>query len=463
MFIGRKDELDFLESRYRAAGGQLVVLHGRRRVGKTETLRQFCEGKDHVFYSCTESIDEVQLQAFSSRMLSADIPAAKYVKVFRDWEQAFSSIAELPANGKKLVVIDEFPYMVKGNPSIPSILQNLWDGLLKNKDVMIVLCGSSMSFLEKEILAEKNPLYGRATGILKMNPMGFYEAIQFFPGYSNLDKVIAYAVLGGIPHYLKEFDQARSLDDNICQTILQRGSILYNEVEFLMKQALRETSVYNTILQAVAMGNTKLNEIFQKTRIDKSKLTVYLKNLTDLGIIRREFPVAQSIKEHAKVQRGLYQVADDFFRFWYAFGFPHMSEIEAGDGPGVYQHAVRPELEHYASHTFEDVSREYLRQQNHEGLLPFHFTSIGRWWKRDLEIDIMAADPGQDNLLVGECKFRNSPFSLAEMDSMLTKFVPEKSGTRVHYYLFSRSGFTDGVKKRATEKGVHLVRLDEML
>ena len=293
MFIGRKNELAFLEDKYNTPSGQLIVLYGRRRIGKTETLRKFCQGKDHVFYSCTECTDEQQLKAFSTRMLLKDLPAARYIKAFPDWEQALGSISDFPGSGKKLLIIDEFPYMVRNNHSIPSILQNLWDSKLKNENVMIILCGSAMSFIEKNILSEKNPLYGRATGILKMNEMSFYEAIEFFPDYSRQDKLAAYAVLGGIPHYLRQFDRHESIEKNIKMNILQRGSILYSEVEFLMRQELREITVYNTIIEAVALGNTKLNDIFQKTQIDKNKLTVYLKNLIDLGIIRREFSVSE--------------------------------------------------------------------------------------------------------------------------------------------------------------------------
>jgi hypothetical protein len=462
MFIGRQDELSALETRYHAQGGQLVVLYGRRRVGKTETLRRFCEDKEHVFYSCTECTDKQQLRTFSARMLARGIPAARYIQTFSDWEQALGSVSELPGSGKKLLIIDEFPYMVRGNPSIPSILQNLWDSRLKSEDVMVVLCGSAMSFLEKGILAEKNPLYGRATGILKMNEMGFYEAIEFFPAYFNLDKTVAYAVLGGIPHYLKQFDQSRSLGENIKQSILQRGSILYSEVEFLMRQELRETSVYNTIIGAVALGNTKLNDIFQKTQIDKNKLTVYLRNLIDLGIIRREFPVSDGMKEQANVQRGLYQITDNFFRFWYAFVFPNMSELEAGDVDGIYESAIRPVLEQYASHIYEDICREYLRRLNRQDVLPFHFTRIGRWWNKDTELDIMAADRDKNNFLAGECKFKESAFSLSEVNAAVTKFRPAKQTAKVHYYLFSRSGFSDDAQKTAKEQGIRLVHLDEM-
>ena len=185
MFIGRKNELKFLEERYQEQKGQLIVLYGRRRVGKTETLRQFCKDKPHVFFSCTQTTDRVQLMKFSRQLLQEDIPARRYVSEFSDWENAFRAVLDLPyGERKKLIVIDEFPYMCRGNKSIPSILQNLWDIEFKECDVMIILCGSAMSFMEKELLAEKNPLYGRATGIYKMEEMGFYDAVKFFPNYS---------------------------------------------------------------------------------------------------------------------------------------------------------------------------------------------------------------------------------------------------------------------------------------
>ena len=327
---------------------------------------------------------------------------------------------------------------------------------------MIILCGSAMSFIEKNILAEKNPLYGRATGILKMNGMDFYEAIQFFPDYSNLDKITAYAILGGIPHYLKQFDQSKPLEENIKSNILQRGSILYSEVEFLLHQELRETTVYNTIIEAVAMGNTKLNDIFQKTQIEKNKLTVYLKNLIDLGIVRREFPVADGIKEQANVQRGLYQLTDNFFCFWYAFVFPNISELESGDMDGIYKYAIKPALEQYTSHIYEDICREYLRRMNRQNALPFRFTRIGRWWNKSDEIDIMATDRDKDHFLIGECKFKNTRFDLSELNSALVNFKPKKKTAKVYHYLFSKNGFTSDVKKTARQQDIRLISVDDM-
>ena len=338
MFIGREAELGFLNSKYKEKKGQLIVLYGRRRVGKTETLREFCKGKPHVFFSCTQTTDRVQLYKFSARLLQENIPAKKYISEFSDWERAFQTILELPyGEEKKLIVIDEFPYMCRGNQSIPSILQNLWDAEFKDRNVMIILCGSAMSFIEHELLAEKNPLYGRATGIYKMEKMGFYDAMKFFPDYSDRDKVLAYSVLGGIPHYLKQWDPGLSVAENIKQNILTKGCVLYSEVEFLLHQELRETPIYNSIIEAVALGSTKLNDISQKSLIeDTSKTSVYLKNLIELGIVEREFSVDARIKEKANTSRGMYRLTDSFFRFWYAFVFTNYSQLEDGDADGVY-------------------------------------------------------------------------------------------------------------------------------
>ncbi len=223
MFIGRENELAFLQNAYEQETGQLIVLYGRRRVGKTETLRQFCKDKPHVFFSCTQTIDKVQLRNFSARLLQEDIPAKSYISEFKDWETAFHAVLDLPyGNKKKLLVIDEFPYMCRGNKSIPSILQNLWDLQLRQNNVMIILCGSAMSFIENELLAEKNSLYGRATGIYKMKEMSFYDAMKFFPNYSVRDKVFAYAALGGIPHYLQQWNPRLSVANNIKQKILNQ-------------------------------------------------------------------------------------------------------------------------------------------------------------------------------------------------------------------------------------------------
>ena len=455
MFIGRKQELSFLEGQYNHAEGQLLVVYGRRRVGKTEILRRFFDDKEGIFFTCTEIPDEQLLRSFSQRVLEKNPEAAKYLTSFHDWEQAFQSLGDINTKAKLVVIIDEFPYMARGNAAIPSVLQKVWDETLKHKNIMLVLCGSAMSFMEKEVLSEKNPLYGRATGILKIQAMDFFDAAQFFPQYDIDDKIKAYAILGGIPHYLKQFNSSISIAENIKNNILTKGSVLYSEVEFLMRQELRETSIYNVIIEAIALGNTKLNDIYQKTQIDKNKLSVYLKNLLDLGIVAREFSVATSIKERANSQRGLYKLKDNFFRFWYAFVFPNLSELESGYRDGVYNYIIAPDLDQYTSFTFEEICRQYLRALNHQGKLPFFASSMGRWWDKDTEIDVLAMDKKQQSLLLCECKYKNAPVDVKDIKHLQAKkpyAVPN-----LFYYFFSKSGYTQAAEAFAAEQGVVLL------
>jgi AAA+ ATPase superfamily predicted ATPase len=461
VFIGRERELRFFEEKYHAAGAQMIVLYGRRRVGKTELLHKFCEDKPHVFYSCREISDAKQLEAFSERVINAGSPAAKYIGAFQDWESAFKGMLELPTDAaKKLLVVDEFPYMCKGNPSIPSVLQVLWDEALKRQNIMIVLCGSAMSFIEKEFLSEKSPFYGRATGIYKMNELPFADAIQFFPNYLAADKMTAYSILGGIPHYLLQFDPGLSLRDNIIKNVLSKGSVLYSEVEFLIRQELREPALYNTIIEAVALGNTRLNDIYTKTQMDKAKISVYLKNLIDLGLLTREFPVLSGEKERAASARGLYRVTDHFFRFWFGFVFTNFSDLETGDAEGVFDYAVEPRLNDFASPAFEMVCREFLREKSRLGQLAFRIGKLGRWWGKlsktvpaendqerlmtvDSEIDIVAVDVNSNHYILGECKFRNTVMELSDLAKLKEKSVIVKKDALVQYALFSKSGFSE--------------------
>jgi len=480
MFIGREAELQFLNDKYEENKGQLIVLYGRRRVGKTETLREFCKGKSHIFFSCTQTTDRVQLSKFSKLLLKEDIPAKQYVTEFADWEKAFRAILDLPyGDEKKLVIIDEFPYMCRGNKSIPSILQNLWDAEFKNSNVMLILCGSAMSFIEKELLAEKNPLYGRATGIYKMKEMGFYDAIKFFPDYSPKDKVLTYSVLGGIPHYLNQWNPKLSVAENIKRNILTKGCILYSEVDFLLHQELRETPIYNSIIEAVALGNTRLNDISQKSLVeDTSKTSVYLKNLIELGIVKREFSVDAGIKEQANTNRGIYRLTDNFFRFWYAFGYTNFSQLEDGDVEGIYNYAVEPLLHEFASFSFEDVCKEFVREMQKKNELPFRYSKMGRWLGKttvrddnavdglrvaETEIDLLGIDRGAKEYLVGECKFKKSPFSYSEYLDTLAKLTPLKQNAKFYYVLFSESGFDYKIESAAEENDVRLYTLEDIV
>ncbi|MBR1676603.1 MAG: ATP-binding protein [Clostridia bacterium] len=474
MFIGRKNELNFLNSAYNSNKAEFIALYGRRRVGKTELLNEFCKDKNAIFYSSSETTDLIQLQAFSKALISYDEKAFPFVDRFKDWETAFSAILTLSENKKLIVVIDEFPYMVKSNKSIPSILQNLWDHKLKNSKIMLIISGSSMSFIENEVLGYKNPLYGRATGIYKLEPLSFWEATEFFPNYSDEDKVIAFAILGGIPHYLQQFDKDLSLEDNIKNTILKRGSVLYNEVDFLLHEELREPAVYNAIIEAIALGNTTHNDIYMKTQIEKRILSVYIKNLIDLGIIKREFSVLSPLNDRTNSSKGNYYLVDNLFRFWYAFCNPNISTLESGRIDLLWKHLIFPELHNFASKSFETICINYLLKLNGKEQLPFWFSNIGRWWGKitrtdndgnkttsSEEIDILAFDKTENNYILGECKFRNEKFDIAEFKKLKEKIALKGN---IYYYLFALSGFTDAIKQESiTKSNLKLITLSNIL
>ncbi len=467
-FKARKDELNFLQDKYEATNGQLVIIYGRRRIGKTETISHFCQGKNAVFYTCTQTDDNNQLKNFSTKLLSYNLPQSKYITEFSSWEQAFLAIKDIPdlEKQKQIIVIDEFPYMAKENPEIPSVLQKLWDSELKNQNILLILCGSAMSYIEKEILSEKNPLYGRATGIYKMLPMPFRDSSTFFPGWKGKDKIIAYSILGGIPYYLTQFNSSKSLKQNICSSILRKGSILYSEPEFLIRQELREPATYNTIIQAIATGRTSFNEIQQATLIEKGKLSVYLKNLIELGLLTREFPVLATEKEKQNAQRGIYKLHDLFFRFWYRFVFPNYSSLEFGDWENIYDLIVEPQLNEFVSFPFEDICIEWLREKNIRRELPFVFTKIGRWWDKDIEIDIIATNEEKSEILSAECKFHNSVVNDSDLLKHYNKNlsgIKNREGVIVHTWYFSWSGYTDKAKDFAEKNNIHLMEGKDLI
>lgn len=481
MFIGRKEELKFLEEAYTSGHSELIILYGRRRIGKTETLQQFAADKKHVFYSCIQNNNETQLRLFSQQILRSNHPFSSFMQTFEDWEAALKAITLLPYGpDKKLVIIDEFPYLCRSNPAFPSTLQNLWDRQLKEENIMLVLCGSSMSFIEKDFLAHKNPMYGRATGILKMKPMSFADACMFFPEYSERNLVLAYSILGGIPHYLKQFNPEISLAENIKSQILRSGTILFSETDFLLKEELREPMIYNAVITAIAAGASRLGEIKDRAMISSTGLTsTYLNNLMELGIVQKVFSVSTGEKERSNKQRGIYRIEDRYFDFWYSFCHPNSSSLESGLSNELYDLLIAPQLNQFAGPTFEDIAMEYLWRLNKKGELPFTFFQIGRWMGKaairdpkeergfrvdETEIDLFAENLDHRQVLAGECKFKDSVFRYSEYLNFREKAEYLCKSRTCHSYLFSLSGFDERLKELAdTDPLLHLITLEEMI
>lgn len=347
MYWGREEEMRFLEEQYAAPEGRLVLLYGHRQVGKTEILRQFSKGKHPIFYTCTECTDEQQLTAFST-CIQRCIPSHENTDFLSGWKQALGAVSEWQGEGKKLLVIDDFPYMVQSSPAILSVLQELWDTVLQKQDMMLVLCGSNIPFMERELPAEDSPLYGRISEMWFVRELDFSDALRSFPRYSAGDNSRAFVILGGIPGYLKQFDDRLPPYENVRRHILTPGCFLYKEATAFLQQELQERKVYDAILTAMADGHTRLEDIRRETKIDSDKLDKCLSHLTDIGVICWEVP---DEGDHQPA----YPVINFFFRFWYTFVFPNLSDLEAGKVDEVWKNNIEPKLESYTDTLIEDV------------------------------------------------------------------------------------------------------------
>ena len=447
MFIGRINELDFLNKKYNGHKAELIFFYGRRRHGKTTILNQFAQNKNSFFYTATEISSNDQLQKFNTGYSNAFNFSKNYIGKFSDWDEILKSLSEIKMdnNEKILIIIDEFQYMIKEERSIASILQKYWDHYYSKMNIMIVLCGSSMSFIEKEILAYKNPLYGRATGIYKLKEMDFYESIQFFPNFSTIEKVYAYSILGGSPYNLRLFDDNISVKENVITNIIENGSRLRDEVFILLHAELNNISTYSTIIKAIANGATTLNEITQLALIDKTSTTsVYLNNLMELGYVDKEYSINSSKKEQINRSKGYYKLSDNYFKFYYLFIDPNINSYNSYNLSTFYDKFIQPDIDKYASSIFEKICTEFIIKKNYNNDLPEQFDRFGKYIGKHLsnkeeEIDIVALN--DESILIGECKFKNTPFSYNEYKKTINKLNILNQYKNVYYCLFSKSGF----------------------
>ncbi|MCL2148546.1 MAG: ATP-binding protein [Methanomassiliicoccaceae archaeon] len=446
---GRAHELESLEEQYEREGFSFVVIYGRRRVGKTSTISEFIRRGDKraIRFTATENTNSVNMEGFSKSVFSM-FPRPSSQGGFPSWEGAMDYIVER-AGGERLVLsIDEYPYLAKAYPPLSSELQRHIDLVLKDTNIMLILCGSSMSFMERQVLGYQSPLYGRRTAQLRVDPLDYLDSAEFFGDACAEDKLLGYAVTGGVPQHLSTIAEAGTVEKGIAASFFRKKGLLYEEPYNLLKQELRQPATYNAIIGTVANGATRMNEIASKTGMEGGAAAVYVKNLVDLGILEKEAPM------FAKDNRnGVYRIKDGMYRFWYRFVPGAVTLIDAGD-ERVYEDLVRPSINDFMGPAFEDICKQYLMRLNLKREMPFIFNRIGRWWggnpvtKRETEIDIVASSPEGGRIVMGECKWRNREAGRDVYESMRDNAVlfPDKD---VHYYIFSKSGFTPGLEEEA--------------
>ena len=460
MFIGRENELNTLNRLYSSDKFEFAVIYGRRRVGKTALINEFVKDKDNIFFTGVETNEKQNLDNFSRSIMEYNTGVAMGVS-FNNFQMALEHVFELAKTKKIVFVIDEYPYVARASQSLASTLQLLID---KNKDtskLFLILCGSSMSYMEDHVLAYKAPLYGRRTAQFKIKPFEFLEACRYFKNFSDEDKALAYGIVGGTPQYLMQFDDTLSIEQNIKNTLLNPSSFIFEEPINLLKQEVREPAIYNAVITAIATGSSKMNEISNKIDEDTSVCATYIKNLITLGIVKKESPYGEK-----STRKTIYSIEDNMFRFWYRFVSENIPTISRGAIDLAYNR-IAFELSSYMGGIFEDICKQYLWKLLLEGKCAVNFTDLGRWWganpktKSQEEIDIMGA--AKDTGLFAECKWTNEKVDLGVLEKLI-----ERSSLfnykKTHFYLFAKTGFTKGCIDKANEMGnVTLVIYEDML
>ena len=313
--IGRKNDLEQLESLYLSPNFEFLTMYGRRRIGKTTILKEFSRQHKTIFFSAQEKNDSLNLLDFSKTLQTYF--EGHFISSFPTWEDAFSYLSQKGSAEKLVLIIDEFPFLAEPNPSIKSILQHTIDHVWKEKNIFLILCGSSVSFMLNDVMGYKSPLYGRITANMEIKPFDYYESAEFFPDYSETEKAIAYGILGGVPRYLESFYKTLPLEENMKQNLLREGSFLNDEPQTLLRIELREPSVYNSILEAISNGCNKVSEISDRIHEEKGKCSKYILTLQTLRLIEKIVPCGES--ESSK--KGIYEITDNYYKFWYRYLF----------------------------------------------------------------------------------------------------------------------------------------------
>ena len=449
MFVNRRSELELLEKHYESNQAELFVLYGRRRVGKTELLAHFCQGKGYFFFVADQVPEPILRANFSKAINDVIFGVGKVSAIYNTWDDLLNTLANQAQSERLVVVIDEFPYLLAAAPFLASILQRVWDRTLKNTRIMLILNGSYIGMMEETVLGYNAPLYGRRTAQYLLEPLEFIDAQLFFPSYSPEDRLRAYAVYGGTPAYLQTIQPSQSLKSNILDGILTRGSALYDEVRFVLQQELREPRNYFAVLQAIASGNTRQNEIKQAAGLDN--ITPYLETLQQLHLVERMVPVTET--QPHKSRRGVYRLKDNFLRFWFRFVLPSHSQLERGAKEVVFDSAIAPDLDAFTSNVFEQACRQYFWRNGLKGKLPFLPRQIGGWWQANEEIDIVLLSDTHTMLV--ECKWSRRPVGvdiLEQLEAKSRALVKEVDGRTLLLGLCSRSGFTDQLMQLAEKR-----------
>ncbi len=461
MFYCRNNELNKLNKRYEAGKFECVIIYGRRRVGKTSLISEFCKDKPTVFFSALNASSQENLAALSRALFEFKHPEAADAPVYESYDGVFREITALSEKERLIFVIDEYPYLAKAEKSVSSRLQHIIDHFWQKGKLFLILCGSSMSFMEHQVLGYESPLYGRRTAQLKIMPLSYRDIKEFNPALSPVRQSLIYGITGGIPLYINKLNVKDDIDEALIENFFDPSSYLFEEPQNLLKQELREPAIYNSVISAIANGSSRQNEIAAKIGIEAAACAKYLKSLTELGILKKEMPITEN-----KSKKVIYVICDNFFRFWYRFVPKNMAAAASGRIKRIYEPAVKRYLPEYMGLVFEQMCRSYL--MNYAENIPIALTDIGQWWgtdsrsRKEVQIDIVGTSAEKGEFIIGSCKYRNEKTGLEELELLKSYAAVFGKGSKYYYYIFSKSGFTEGLYEAAEKEGVRLVSLEDI-
>lgn len=463
MFIGRENEIALLTDLYNSSRFEFLVLYGRRRVGKTSLLREFSKGKNTIFFSAQEKNDSLNLSDFS-KAIQLHFEGRSFA-TFDDWESVTEYITNHVGKERLLLIIDEFPFIAAENASIKSILQHTIDHTWKEKNIFLILCGSSISFMEKDVMGYKSPLYGRSTAQLELLPFDYLDCSRFFPHYSNQDKLIAFGILGGIPCYLENFDNTKTIANNLAQKVLQTGAFLKEEPQVLLRMELREPVIYNSIFEAIANGASRINDIAGAIHEESQKCSKYITTLCSLKLLDKITPTGENSSK-----KTLYRISDNYFRFWYHFIFREKSYLEIIGAQKAAEEILETEnISNFMGNVFEQICKQYMIRRAKAGSLPFIPHSIGKWWRNNPQkrkqddLDILLLSKKRESAIFCECKFRNTLFDKSEFEDLLSASEIFSQIEKRYYFIFSKSGFSRWVMEQSEKQNnIRLITIDAL-
>ena len=455
-FIGRTSELATLNAELKRGSG-FVVIYGRRRVGKTTLIKEFIKDKRAFYFLATTESEAQSMKRFAGVLSRATKNPMLSKVTFTDWLDLFQVVADDHPDEKKVLVIDEFPYLVKTNPDFPSILQNAWDEVLKDHNVMLILCGSLISMMKKHALAYDSPLYGRRTAQIRLMPLQFTD-VYAVQNLSFEQAVEQYAITGGVPKYMEFFQSDEPLVEQIRRVVLSKNGFLYEEPDFLLNEEVQTPINYFSVLKAISDGNHKLNKIGMTMEQDTSAITPYLKTLIDLGFVIKNVPITEKNPERSR--KSLYYVSDNFIRFWFRYVYPFKGELELDNQQIVLDEMGKDFKQKFVAFAYESICRNIFAELCRKGQIDFAPSRIGSYWRNDnegdTEIDVAAVDHQHKRLFLGECKYHAKPVDVAIYAALQEKGQSKEltaafRGYKIVYGLFSKSGFTDRLVEMAAE------------